>query len=544
LINPKARPCEEAQIRSTRGAAPCAGREKAWVLAAAVLGSTMAFVDESVVNVALPRIETDLGTTLPAMQWVINAYTLCMSALLLIGGAAADQIGRRAIFMTGVGIFTIASVICGVAPRIEVLIAARAVQGVGAALLIPCSLALIGAAFDEKERGAAIGIWSGASAIAAGVGPLLGGWLVDHWSWRAIFLINPLLALPTLWIALRHLQESRDPNAPPGLDWRGAVLAFAGLGSLVYGLIAASERGWTDSLVIGSLSGGALLLVAFVLAERRSPAPMMPLDLFRSRTFSGINLLTLLLYGALGGALFFLPFLLIQAYGYSATAAGAVYLPFTLILGVLSRWSGGLVDRFGARWPLIAGPTITALGFVLLAFASGNGRYYWVFLLPMTVLGFGMAITVAPLTTTVINAVPEHQTGMASGINNAVASVASLLLIAVLGTAAIDVFDHSLDRHLESVKASPDVWLAVDGARDAFAPVSMPSSMSTRDRQIARSVIEGSFAETIRLIMLIAAALAFASAICAALTIPAGQAEPGRRRVQSPDASVTKVRNS
>ena len=437
VINSKAQPCAAEVIRSTRGTSACPKRDKTWVLAAAVLGSTMAFVDESVVNVALPTIEADLGTTLAAMQWVINAYTLCMSALLLIGGAAADRFGRRVLFLIGIVSFTLASIACGFAPDIGALIAARAIQGVAAALLIPCSLAIIGAAFDEQERGAAIGIWSGASALAAGAGPLLGGWLIDHLSWRAIFLINPLIAIPTLWIAVRRLPESGDPTAHAGLDWRGAVLAFGGLGSLVYGLIAASRLGWLDVTVAGSLTAGALLLMGLVLEERRSRAPMMPLRLFGSRSFSGVNLLTLFLYGALGGAFFFLPFLLIQTHGFSATAAGAVYLPFTLVLAVLSRWSGGLVDRFGARRPLIIGPLIAAVGFALLAVVSGEQRY-WVYLGPMIVLGFGMAITVAPLTTTVINSVQERETGVASGINNVVAAVASLLVIAVLGTLVAD----------------------------------------------------------------------------------------------------------
>lgn len=437
MISSKAQPCAAEVIRSTRGTSACPKRDKAWVLAAAVLGSTMAFVDESVVNVALPTIEADLGTTLAAMQWVINAYTLCMSALLLIGGAAADRFGRRRLFLIGIVTFTLASIACGFAPDIAALIGARAIQGVGAALLIPCSLAIIGAAFNEQERGAAIGIWSGASALAAGAGPLLGGWLVDHLSWRAIFLINPLIAIPTLWIAVRRLPESGDPTAHAGLDWRGAVLAFGGLGGLVYGLITASRLGWQDMTVVGSLMAGALLLLGLVLEERRSRAPMMPLRLFGSRSFSGVNLLTLFLYGALGGAFFLLPFLLIQAHGFSATAAGAVYLPFTLVLAVLSRWSGGLVDRFGARRPLIIGPLITAVGFALLAVVSGE-RAYWVYLGPMIVLGFGMAITVAPLTTTVINSVKERETGVASGINNVVAAVASLLVIAVLGTLVAD----------------------------------------------------------------------------------------------------------
>jgi EmrB/QacA subfamily drug resistance transporter len=513
--NPKALPCDQAAIRAAPSVPACAAR-RTWVLVAAVLGSTMAFVDESVVNVALPKIESDLHTTLAAMQWVVNGYTLCMSALLLVGGATGDQFGRRRVFVNGVLVFAAASLVCGLAPNVQALIGARVLQGAGAALLVPCSLALIGAAYDEKERGAAIGIWSGATAIAAGVAPLLGGTLVDHVSWRAIFLINPLLAVPTVWIALRHVPESRDPQASTVLDWRGAVLAFVGLSALVYGLIAAAARGWTDALVITGLAGGTIALGAFLLEEHRSRAPMMPPELFRIRTFSGINLLTLLLYGAFGGAFFFLPFLLIQARGYSATAVGAAYLPFTLVLGVLSRWSGGLVDRFGARGPLIIGPVLTALGFVLLATPRAPLASV---LLSMTVLGLGMAITVAPLTTAVLNAVPAHRTGVASGINNAVASVGSLLVVALLGTVALGVFDRALDRHVAETLVPSAVAQAVNSARGGFVIPAMPPTLSSDERQRTRAIVAASLEDTVRLALWVAAALALASAVVTAVTI-------------------------
>jgi EmrB/QacA subfamily drug resistance transporter len=515
----QARPCDELIIRSTATATPCAKRQQTWVLAACVLGSSMAFIDSSVVNVALPKMESDLATTLSSMTWVINAYTLCMSALLLIGGAAADQVGRRRIFMTGISIFSIASIGCGIAPGVEVLILARAIQGVGAALLIPCTLAIIGATFSEKERGAAIGIWSGASAIAAGGGPLLGGWLVDHLSWRAIFLINPVIAVPTILIALRHVRESVDPDAKKGLDGLGAALAFFGLGLLVYGLIAASDRGWSSSIVLGSLALGAILLVSFVWAERRSKAPMMPLNVYTSLTFSGVNILTLLLYGALGGAMFFLPFLLIQVHGYSATEAGAAFLPFTIVLALLSKWGGGLVDRFGARLPLIVGPAVVAVGFLLLSLPGTGGMYWTTFFPPMLVLGFGLAITVAPLTTTVLNSVAQHQTGVASGINNAVAQVASLLLIAVLGTVGIATLNRSLDQHIQSSQASADVHKIADMARRGFVMPAMPAGTSEQTQRAAHAVIADSFLDTIRHVMLLAAALSLASAAAAALTI-------------------------
>jgi EmrB/QacA subfamily drug resistance transporter len=516
------RPCDRLAISATRPVPAC-GARKEWVLAAAVLGSSMSFIDESVVNVALPRIEKHLGTTLAAMQWIINAYTLCISALLLVGGAAADQFGRRRVFLIGITIFTIASIGCGLAPEIATLVGSRAIQGLGAALLIPCSLALIGAAYDEKERGAAIGIWSGASAVAAGGGPLLGGWLVDHASWRLIFLINPVIALPTIWIALRRVPESRDLSAHEGLDWIGALLVFGGLGALVYGLIAASHGGWGQATVLVPLLAGAALLYIFIRVERHGTAPMMPLELFRSVSFSGINLLTLLLYGALDGALFFLPFLLIQAHGYSATAAGAVYLPFTVVLTVLSRWSGHLADRFGTRGPLIVGPAIAGLGFALLGLVGG-ASHYWIFLLPMTVLGLGMAITVAPLTTAVVNGVSNRRMGVASGINNAVASIAALLFVAVLGTIALGAFGRSLDRHLSVTAASPQVRTVVAGTREALAPPSIPATLPEEDRRTVQVVVGDSYVETIRLVMLIAAALSWAAALVAAVTLGPGKA--------------------
>jgi len=437
VLTVKAQPSAVEIIRSTRSNAARFRQHRAWVLAVAILGSTVTFIDQSVVNVALPKIRADLDTSLASMQWVVNAYTLCLSALLLIGGAAADRLGRRKLFLAGMIIFTLASIACGAAPDVEALIGSRAIQGVGAALLIPCSLAIIGAAFEEHERGVAVGIWSGAEALAGGAAPLLAGLLIDHLSWRAIFFINPLIAIPTVWIAVRRLPESVDPAARARLDWRGAALVFSGLGGLVYAMISAAMLGWRDVRVVGSLVAGALLLLGFALEERRSSVPMVPVGLFASASFSGVNLATLFLYGALGGAFFFLPFLLIDAHRFSATAAGAVYLPYTLMIALLSRWSGRLADRVGVRWPLIVGPLIVAVGFAWLAALSGEQRY-WLYLGPMLVLGFGMAITVTPLTTTVINSVKDDETGLASGINNVVASVAGLLVIAVLGTLVKD----------------------------------------------------------------------------------------------------------
>jgi EmrB/QacA subfamily drug resistance transporter len=516
VINPKAAPCDEGVIRSIPTVSNCPASEKPWVLLATILASSIAYIDESVVNIALPAIERDLATSVVVIQWLVNAYTLCLSALLLIGGAAADQFGRRRIFVIGVGIFAAASLWCGLSPSVVQLIMARAIQGLGAALLIPCSLALIGASFDEEERGKAIGTWAGFSAIAAAVGPLLGGWIVDHFSWRWIFLINPLLALPTIWIVYHHVPESRDPESRGGLDWKGAILALIGLGGVCFGLIAAPDFGLTDVRVVAPLAGGSLLLGAFIWMERHSGSPMLPLDLFRSRTFSSVNLLTLLLYAALAGAFFFLPFALIQVDGYSAVLAGAAFLPFTIVMALLSRWSGGLLDRFGARLPLVVGPTITALGFGLLALAVGGGAY-WGFLVSITVLGLGMAISVAPLTTTVINAVPAHQTGVASGINNAVASLAGLLAVAIFGAVALGIYDRALDRQLATTSASAEVKQLVQAARAQFVTAPAASATAGVDRQLAQTIIRASLSESIKNVMLLAAALALGAAASGAL---------------------------
>ena len=523
MINPKARPCGEAAIRSTPVAAPCSTSAKPWVLAATILASTIAYVDESVVNVALPAIETDLATSVVVIQWLVNAYTLCLSAFLLLGGAAGDIYGRRRIFVVGIATFAVASLWCGFSPTVAQLILARAIQGFGAALLIPCSLAIIGATFEESERGKAIGTWAGFSAMAAAIGPLSGGWIVDHFTWRWIFLINPVLAVPTIWIALAKVPESRDTHAPGGLDWRGALLAFAVLGSLVFGLVAAPVDGWSDGKVILALLAGGVLLAVFIGEEARSAAPMLPLGLFRSRTFAAVNLLTLLLYAALAGAFFFLPFALIQVGGFSAARTGAVFLPLTLIMAVLSRWAGGLLDRFGARVPLVVGPTIAALGFALLALPVGSGSFV-AFLAPITILGLGMVVSVAPLTTTVINAVPVNQTGVAAGINNAVASVASLFAVAVLGAVALGLYDRALDQSLAARSLSGAVTQALVVARGQFVTAPALSALQGGDRQVAERIIKDALAESIRFAMLMSAALALAAA-ASGLLLPPSQGD-------------------
>ena len=512
-------PCDEGVIRSATDTAGCAERARPWVLTAAILGSSLAFIDGSVVNVALPAIQADLAASIYGAQWVVNAYTLMLGALILVGGAAGDRFGRRRVFAWGIAVFTIASVVCGIAPGAAVLIAARAAQGLGSALFVPGSLAIISAAFPADQRGRAIGTWAGFSALTTALGPVIGGWLVDALSWRAIFFINLPIALITLGLTFRHVPESRDEATNAALDWQGGLLAALGLAGLAYGLTEASDLGWTDPAVLASLLGSALALGAFVRHEARSAAPMVPLSLFRSASFSGTNAITLLLYFALSGALFFLPFNLIWFQGYSAAQAGAAFLPFTLIMGGLSRWSGGLVERYGARTPLIIGPMIAAAGFTLFAVPSIGGPYWTTFFPAMGLLGLGMAVSVAPLTTTVMGAIDDRYAGAASGINNAVARIAGMLAVALLGTVAIGVFGAALDTRLAEMQVPPDLRRVLDAEAPRLAEATVPSGIEGETQQTLEHALDESFVRSFRVVMLVAAVLALASAQCAILTI-------------------------
>ena len=435
-------PCDEGVIQAQPSlprladADPASDR-KGYALAATVLGSSMAFIDGSVVNIALPAIQRDLaggqGTGLAAMQWIINAYLLALGSLVLVGGSLGDRFGRRRILILGIAIFTAASAACGLASGATTLIAARAVQGVGAALLVPASLAIIGNVFEGDARGKAIGTWAAWASITGAAGPVLGGWLVDALSWRAIFFLNLPLAVATNALALYAVPDSRDPDAPQHFDWLGVLLVASGLGGLTFGLTRVPEFGWRHASVLWPMVLGIAALAAFGVAQRRVAAPMMPPHLFRSRDFVAANLLTLLLYFALAGVLFFLPFVLIGAFQYSATAAGATLLPFSLTVGLLSSTAGKAMPRFGARRMLTYGPVIAAAGLALLALPAVGWPYWAGFLPAMLVLGLGMTMAIAPLTTTVMDAVSSAHAGVASGVNNAVARVAGLLAVAVLG---------------------------------------------------------------------------------------------------------------
>ncbi len=481
------------------------------MLAATILASSMAFIDSTIVNVALPALQASFGASVVDVQWVVEAYGLTLAALILVGGSMGDLLGRRRIFLWGVGLFAAASALCGVANSIQQLILARAVQGVGAAFLVPQSLALISASFGEKERGRAIGTWSGSTAITTAIGPVIGGWLIQHWSWRWAFFLNVPLAVAVVAIALWRVPESSSSRRQK-IDWWGTVTATLSLAGLVYGFIESATLGWRHPFVAGSLAGGVVCLFAFLFIEAKSESPMVPLSLFRSRAFAGANLLTFFLYAAIGIFFFVLPLNLIQVQHYSATAAGGAVLPLILLMFLLSRWSGGLVDRYGPRLPLIVGPLIVALGFALFSWPSTGGNYWTTFFPAIIVLGLGMAVSVPPLTTVVMGSIAQDRVGTASGINNAVARVASLLAIAILGVVMVSEFSAHLDHNLALAAVPDNVRSELQSNATRLAALRAPAGVDSQTGAVIESSIVASFLFGFRLMMWICAALALASA--------------------------------
>lgn len=484
-----------------------------WVLAATVIGSSMAFIDGTVVNVALPAIQSSLNASVSHMQWVVEAYGLFLAALILVGGSLGDRFGRRLIYAVGILLFAIASLFCGVATNITQLILARALQGIGGAMLVPGSLSLITSYFRGKDRGRAIGTWSGSAAMMTALGPIIGGWLVEYASWRWVFYINIPMALLALGLLFWQVPESRSDESQGALDWKGALLATIGLGGVVFGLIESTNLGFGHPLVLGSIAGGCLGLAGFIWTEMTSDAPMMPLGLFRSRTFSGANIMTLLLYGALYGVLFFMPFNLIQIREYAPFAAGAAFLPAILCVALVSRWSGGLINRIGMRPLLVVGALITAIGYMLFAtIGSHEGRFIVTLLPGMLAMGLGMGICVAPVTTAVMNSVHSRYSGVASGLSNAFSYVAGLLAIAVLGIIILFAFNHSLDVQLDMLDVSPAIEDELAVERFKLAAAEVPESADSTMALLLSTAIEESFLDGFRLIMWIAAAMAIASA--------------------------------
>ncbi|HEY0613954.1 MAG TPA: MFS transporter [Candidatus Elarobacter sp.] len=492
---------------------------KRWVLIAAILGSAMTFIDGTAVNVALPVIQRELGANAAQMQWVVEGYALFLSALILLGGSLGDLYGRKRMFGLGIVIFALASLGCALATSVQTVIAARCVQGIGGALAMPESLALISAFFTGSERGRAIGTWSGFASITGAVGPVIGGWLTQHASWRWVFLLNLPIALAVLAIAWRGFPESRDEAMPQRLDVAGAALATLGLGAFTYGLIA-SQGGRPSALALAALAAGVALLAGFVVVERRSPAPMMPLDLFRSRVFSAANLYTLFLYAALGGSLYFLPYVLIDVQHYTPTAAGASLLPFVLLMFALSRWSGGLMGRIGARIPLVAGALFAAAGFAAFALPGIGGSYWTTYFPAAVILGIGGTLFVAPLTTIVFDAVDTEKSGVASGVNNAVARTAGLLAIAGLGIVLAAVFNAGFDRRMARHHVSPQTARIAHGERARLYAGTVPNDVPPQDRPAVGEAVREGYLAGFRAVMMASSGVCVVAAFIALVAIP------------------------
>jgi EmrB/QacA subfamily drug resistance transporter len=503
---------QRAEFLSTDSRAVLAKR---WTLVAMIIASSMTFIDGTVVNVALPALQASLNATITDVQWVIEAYALFLGALILVGGSLGDQLGRRKVFLAGVVVFTVSSILCGLAPTPLVLIIGRAIQGIGAALLVPGSLAIISATFDDEERGRAIGTWSGFSAITTALGPVGGGWLIEHLSWRAVFFMNVPLAAIVIALSLRHVEESKDPSRTGALDWAGACLAVLGLSGLVFGLLEWPPLGATHPLVVSALVVGVASLAGLLVVERRVRNPMLPLSLFSSRPFTLANILTLLLYAALAVMLFLLPLLLIQVHGFSATAAGAALLPFPIIIFALSRWAGGLVSRVGSRLPLTIGPFIVAIGFALMALPAVAGSFWRVLFPGIVIVGLGMAVTVAPLTTTVMNSAAREHSGVASGVNNAVSRIAGLIAIAVVGVVVVHVFSTRISPRVEEMPLAADTRTAVERElpKMAGADLNAVARLTPSQRDELRTTINAAFTTAFRIAMIGLAVLAAGAAL-------------------------------
>lgn len=512
--------------RPTQEIQPEAYPNEPWIITAAILASSMAFIDGSALNVALPALQASLQASAAGLLWIINAYLLMLAALILVGGSLGDRLGRKKVFMAGISLFGLASLACGLAPTMGWMIVFRLAQGIGGALMIPGSLSIITALVAPERRGRAIGTWSAVTTLVTVIGPVLGGAFSDAGFWRGVFLINLPLAVATLLVLYYRVPESRDERRSAGpIDIVGAVLVAIGLAGLTYGFISDLDRGFGDPQVWGTLLVGVLCLVAFVIVEARLKNPMLPLKLFKSSTFSGTNLLTLFLYGGLNVGFFFLSLNLVQVQGYSKTQAGLATLPFVLLLTVLSRWAGSLVDKRGPCLPLILGPSLAGLGFFCMAFAGltgGPGHYWTTFMPGVALFGVGMGFTVAPLSTSVMTSVETHYSGVASGINNAVSRTAGVLAIAMVGSIALFTFAATLDGQTAALSLSQSVHAAMMAQASKLGAAAAPDGIGAGAREAVTTAIKASFVDTFRLVMFICAGLAWASALCTAVLIKPG----------------------
>ena len=489
-----------------------------WVLAAAIIGSSMAFINGTVTNVALPAIQSDLGATFAQAQWVVQVYALLLATFLLVGGSLGDHFGHRRVFVLGLSMFALGSVGCALAATPGQLIAARVVQALGAAGLIPGSLAILGAAFEGERRGAAIGTWSSFAGISAVLGQVLGGYLIDTVSWRVGFIVNVPMAIVMLLIVFGYVPESRAER-PRALDLPGVLLVTVGLGGIVYGLIGASDQS-LDPLEVVAIVVGAVALAGLVVVERHAREPLIPLHLFGSRNFSGANIMTFLLYAGFGGALFLLPIFLIQVHGYSATAATSALVPFAVVTFVMGRWAGGLVTRYGEKLPLMVGPVLAAAGFILFAVPGLGGSYWTTFFPAVVVLGFGMSLVFAPLSIAILNAVEEEHSGLGSGVNRAVQRMAKVLGLAVLAFLVLATFDNSLDASVKGLDLTPAQEAALRAEKaDLGASHTMEKGKSGGEDAAIDRVVDHAFLSAFRFAMYVSAGMAATSAIAAALVI-------------------------
>ncbi len=496
-----------------------------WTLLATILASSLVFIDSTALNVALPALQEDLGITGTELLWVINGYALFLSSLLLVGGSLGDLYGRNKVFLTGLGIFSISSLICGLSQTPVQLIIARAFQGIGGALLTPGSLSILSSQFGAENRGKAIGLWSTFSALTAIFGPILGGWLAGLGLWRVIFFINIPLSILVFITMIAKVPESKNPDAMK-LDIWGAVLVTLGLAGITYGFIESPKHGFGNLTIISSLLIGGLALIAFIIVQRNSKHPMMPLKLFKSSTFSGGNLLTLFVYAALGGAMFFLPLNLIQIQGYSEINAGMAMLPIIILIAGISSIIGKYVDRKGVRIPLIIGPIITSVGFYLFStygITSDPGEYWNTFFLSFILLGIGMGLTVAPLTIAVMGAISEDNVGIASGINNTVARAAGVLAIAFLGAVVLLYFQKSIENEISVMDISPGMKNEIMIESSKFAAAEVPDGLSEENKMIVQRHLNNSFIGAFNRVVYIASLLCLLGSVMAFIFIKGKQ---------------------
>ena len=509
-------PGDESVLRAAPETPGCASHAKQWVLLATILGSGTAFLEASVINVALPSIQGTFSASVAELQGIGTAYTLALAALALAGGAAGDRFGRLRLFLWGAAGIALTSLACALAASSFQLIAGRVLQGLAAALLVPNSLSLLSASFPKTERGRAIGIWSGATAVFGAAGPVVGGWLVDIASWRGAFLLvvpPALLALLVAWWRVPHPPTLR--RAPP-VDWIGAALSTCGIAALVSAIIVSPTHGIVASLL---LVFGALAVAGFDRLELRNPAPMVPPELLRSGSFFGVNTLTLLLYFAVTSAFFLLPFNLIQVQHYSAMATGAAFLPFAVVVGVFSRFAGVITDRWGARRLLIVGSLVTALGLALFALPGVGGPYWLTFFPPMATVGLGMALSSTPLTTVVLDRVAPAEVGIASGVNSTFSRVASLLAVSTAGALAVALFARAIAGHLAFASLPPSLRQDLTMTRPSFTDMNIPESVQGPDRIILDRILSDAFVASFRSVAGLSAGVALAAAFATALTV-------------------------